>query len=830
MFRATGPTVMGVVALVTVVLVFGLVGGTLLLGAPAHAGPSAAGAVGKSTASPSTARTSGVASSAASPSAVLATVINLNFIHAPEQTPLPAITSTPQNFSFYVNITAGPVSNSVTKAWVQLYDTVSSTVLTTFSLNGTITATDPSWPVTTFVNNGITYENYTWNVSLDKTTLGCTTVSCTSAITPGSDNLFFVTVTVQELAGATWGNAEQSITTSTTLVSTYPNVVSLLPLTGSNVPLPAVVSFETNISWGYTTNATTDAYLVIDEGLSYLSSISFNNTVNTTNAAGDSSSVVFNGTVNGAVWSDYVWTAELNATTLKYTGTGNTTFGTGTDMTILLFVSENGAGFGAGGGATGTVNPENTSVAVGTTFVFGGDFNYPAPYQGLNFTEKGWVNISWAVVTNATYDAYYLAYNTVSGLVAYISGNHTANASTAVASFLLVFNGKDALGVPWTNYTWSVTLTSADLAAAWSYVPMDVLINATFTGNVKGGGGVTQTGIDFLIVDTVFSENPTTISVKFTNSFTGHVGFPYDLNFTITTNGPIDPSVTTLTAVITDSSIPAVIAVDPITVVPGQSTYTFVLDAATLDCYYNDPGCAVLPPDPYIVSIYANESGILAPLNGTNAAGELAIGPAFFITVPEGITLLSPTPGTSPAIGPITFTTLYTGQYVTGANLTVYAGVGSTVKVFTASMTQLHAGVPATAVWPASHAGTYPVVAEASSLTGVPFFAYLNLTVTAVGSGTVYTNTSTYHNATLGGLSVAAWGTLLLVVGLIIGIILALVIGRVLWSAPKQPAAAQPWTPGTAGTPPANTCPTCGKSFASADELTAHEKAEHGMQ
>jgi len=56
--------------------------------------------------------------------------------------------------------------------------------------------------------------------------------------------------------------------------------------------------------------------------------------------------------------------------------------------------------------------------------------------------------------------------------------------------------------------------------------------------------------------------------------------------------------------------------------------------------------------------------------------------------------------------------------------------------------------------------------------------------------------------------------------------IVAFLLGRAVTSrAPAQPA--QAWSGTTA--PAANTCSTCGRSFATPEELAAHAKSEHGM-
>ncbi|HXQ94334.1 MAG TPA: hypothetical protein VN864_04100, partial [Thermoplasmata archaeon] len=64
---------------------------------------------------------------------------------------------------------------------------------------------------------------------------------------------------------------------------------------------------------------------------------------------------------------------------------------------------------------------------------------------------------------------------------------------------------------------------------------------------------------------------------------------------------------------------------------------------------------------------------------------------------------------------------------------------------------------------------------------------------------------------------------LLLVVGLIIGMIVALALGRAMWGTPKT-TPAQAWQ-----SKPTNECSVCHQTFATDAELKEHQKSAHGM-
>ena len=102
---------------------------------------------------------------------------------------------------------------------------------------------------------------------------------------------------------------------------------------------------------------------------------------------------------------------------------------------------------------------------------------------------------------------------------------------------------------------------------------------------------------------------------------------------------------------------------------------------------------------------------------------------------------------------------------------------------------------------------------------------------------TVYVNSSSYHNdSLLKGYSASEIATLLLVVGLIIGMVVALLLGRMVWGG-QESKPPTPWASKTTTTESAtggksalkpNECPICHQQFASPAELADHQTKAHG--
>lgn len=183
---------------------------------------------------------------------------------------------------------------------------------------------------------------------------------------------------------------------------------------------------------------------------------------------------------------------------------------------------------------------------------------------------------------------------------------------------------------------------------------------------------------------------------------------------------------------------------------------------------------------------------------------------------------VSPTPNVGVGIGNVTIVVKYGGDFLNGANVTVYSG---TTVVFVSPTFEVGAGnhtVAALAPWVVGTPGTYKAVLTVTTQYGsAQFPQWVNVTSTG---GTVYVNHTSYQNTTLPfGLTAGTMGALLLVVGLIIGMLVALALGRMMWGS-SRPAPAQAWSAKAA-----NECSICHQTFPTEDALKAHQKEAHGM-
>jgi len=251
----------------------------------------------------------------------------------------------------------------------------------------------------------------------------------------------------------------------------------------------------------------------------------------------------------------------------------------------------------------------------------------------------------------------------------------------------------------------------------------------------------------------------------------------------------------------------------------GITTYNFVLNPVLL----SRTPCNGITNDP--VSLNANFTFWGYDLGYNNASAN-AVANTSLIFAPLSATLVSPNGGVG--VGNATFVATYVAQYLSSVRLLIWNPAKTSV-LENASLQWASTSVPASVTWYAPAAGLYPYSLTVTTLYGT-FVQAGNVTVLQNGGGTVFYNSTVYHNSTiLAGLKGPEAGTLLLVVGLIIGMIVALAVASAMRR--DQPTAAQPWQGGQQGqtTPAPNTCSVCGKSFGSADELAGHMKAEHGM-
>jgi hypothetical protein len=175
--------------------------------------------------------------------------------------------------------------------------------------------------------------------------------------------------------------------------------------------------------------------------------------------------------------------------------------------------------------------------------------------------------------------------------------------------------------------------------------------------------------------------------------------------------------------------------------------------------------------------------------------------------------------------GTYTLSANYTGQYVGKVQLVISSPSG--IGVVLSANLRWNGTTPTVVSWTEATPASYPYTLTVYTTYGsYPSAGVLSLSPSSL----VYYNSSTWTNATVvPGLSAGAAGTLLLVLGMIVGILVALVVGRLVWGGPSSPGAPQPWTP-QQGAATTNQCTVCNQTFATPEELAAHQKSEHGMQ
>jgi len=838
MYRVTGST-WGTVAIgvVAVFLVAGIVG-VGLLGAP-HA---ASGLTAKG----SPAGSAGAHAAPIVPAAqTYQTTIDLSFNTSLPYEALPAITATPTTYTLYSNITYGSISNANTNAWATVFNTTLGTI--TITLNGTVNTAN----VHTFVNNGVTYENYTWTLTLSKATLGCTVASCADLFPAGGYAVLITVFMTENGASEGGGLASTSTVGATTMVSTFVSAGFVAP-TSMLDAVPFVVEFWTNISWGYTSNASTSVNLEVSYAAVTLN-FSWNGTVNTTHShlqlSYPSSANVYNGTVAGVPYTEVTWWMTFNKTNLACTTTScNTTFTTGAAVSLSVWVTESGTNAG-GLATTGELMVATTTITVGSTLINAGENGAPLFYQPLPYVATGWLNVSWvnpkADLGNSTITGYVQFYDGLALLGSFSLNDSVNTTNSAGVSLMTAFNGTTPLGIPYLNYTWTwdLTATAASLGANVGYVPYLLVVNVSAAGNGAGLGGWNVYTGPTPVITTVFVQYPSSVSAAFTAvcpasgacapTFTAYEQTPFTVNFTVTVgNAPISPANTVILVNVSNANV-GLVTSNPISPLPGQTNYVFPIDPTTLAC--SSATCGDLPQTEYSINIAVVVDGISLPTNGSIAYTNISHG-FFLITVPLSASLISPVPGAAVSVGNVTTSVAYVGSWVAGVVLNIYSS--SHALVFSHSFIELTPGVPVSATWFIGSTGmyNYSIVVTTVYLIHGSAISYFNgtLTITTKG-GTVYLNTSKWSNQTvLPGLSGAASGTLLLIVGLIVGMLVALIFGRAIWGGRPASQPPQAWQgqgqPGQPGAPGTNTCSVCGKSFATPDELAAHGKSEHGMQ
>lgn len=247
----------------------------------------------------------------------------------------------------------------------------------------------------------------------------------------------------------------------------------------------------------------------------------------------------------------------------------------------------------------------------------------------------------------------------------------------------------------------------------------------------------------------------------------------------------------------------------------GTTSYTATVTAAAL------AGYGPLPEDQYLIQPYVTIN------NGVNNGTFGAQAEAYIVTGPPTAQFVAPLPNSALSTGNVTFVVEYGGSYLNGANVSVYRINGANRSlvyvqgVFAPGSGNRTVGV--TTAWFVSVPGDYQEVLTVTAPYTTATFL-LNLTVVPAGSNS-YLNQTVYNNDTLfPGLGGAASGTILLVVGLIVGLVTAMVLGRMMWAGGAKAAPAQPWSAAKA-----NECSVCHQTFDTEDAMKEHQKTAHGM-
>jgi uncharacterized protein DUF4397 len=412
------------------------------------------------------------------------------------------------------------------------------------------------------------------------------------------------------------------------------------------------------------------------------------------------------------------------------------------------------------------------------------------------------------------------------------SNNTTAlNVSSGGALWFanLSFDGSSAYA-PVAAGTYNISLTNnvtgalienfsyLTFAAGWSYT-------IYLDGNYNSSLGVLVLD-DAETAGLIAGQASTLVTV--TNTPTPYWLLPYTVDWTIApTNVTIGPTTTWMSVGIEDivgsgTCVPNCPLVANISmnssIAAGTTSYSLQLTTGALTAGGYNGG--VLPPDQFLLQVWVTTD------NGVNNVSTAGAREPYLVPATPTAGFIAPLPNVPLSTGNVTVGVNYTGNYITGAQLSIYQGTSASGKlVYSQGLYQPGGGsvkVISAIPWTVATAGAY---FEWLNLT-TPYGDYnfnTNLTVVAAGQ-TVYQNTSYWSNATaFGGASPGVIAASLLVVGLIIGMIVALALGRAMWGTPKT-APAQAWQ-----SKPANECSVCHQTFATEAELKEHAKTAHGM-
>lgn len=349
--------------------------------------------------------------------------------------------------------------------------------------------------------------------------------------------------------------------------------------------------------------------------------------------------------------------------------------------------------------------------------------------------------------------------------------------------------------------------------------------------------------------NTVVVDNPTLL---FSTPVPVYAALPLTVNFNATlnaSNSGIVPDAANLTAGISfwytegSCSGPGCAAYVPVLLYNSTLPYS---SSGQYSASINSTGLSIIgynggvyPVGVYTVQIY------LTAIDSANSSF-----PSRTVIVDATVNLAPDTPVVS-VVSPLNTTTglyvdenvsitaYYDVDYASGANVSVI-NQATNSSVFVQGVFAPGAGGHATTVvWVPASPGKYAIVVAVDTPYSSPITAMVGgLTIAAASSLTAYHNTTTWHNGSylLGIHNVPAAAAVLVVIGLIIGMIVALALGRMMWAG-SGPKPAQPWsssqtttTTTTAGaTAAAVDCPVCHQSFPDAGQLSEHQKQAHGM-
>ena len=400
------------------------------------------------------------------------------------------------------------------------------------------------------------------------------------------------------------------------------------------------------------------------------------------------------------------------------------------------------------------------------------------------------------------------------------------------------FAGNDSIKVTWSpipNALCTVNSTNVGSFSCDITIPASSQSVHTITVQDTGGNSTTLT----------FGLAPT-VSVQFTNHFDLYMAVPVTLDWTITSSASITTTDTDMSLVVSDlgsSACPYIVlnglnqpvgTVAPPCVVTtisldyllqnGTTGYSTTLSLANLTVdHYNGGNLPFNTEYGIAVEVTVTDNGVAETGGATQNV--------YLQTYLPSAGLVAPSPLSAASTGNITVAVNYSGDFVTGAKVSIFNATN--LLVFTSGVATAGAGAHvgyATTPWLASVAGSYSAVIN---LTGPFGFALFTVPLKIVPAGvTVYINGTTYHNDTLfKGLAASTTATILLVVGVIVGLVVALLLGRMVWANAK-PSSPQPWSSASSDKSKLkpNECPACHQQFASETELADHTKKEHGGQ